>query len=67
MDAYDQAAAEMAAALKRESPEVQQAYRYLFARVALDAGLLELVSHEIRPTGERLVRREITSSRFYTA
>jgi hypothetical protein len=65
MDAYDQAAAEMAAALAREAPEVQQAYRHLFARVALDAGLLELIGHEIRESGERLVCREIASGKYY--
>ena len=65
-DAIGQAAAEMAAALAQESPEVQQAYRYLFARVALDAGILELIGHEIRPSGERLVCREITTGKFYT-
>ena len=54
----------IAAALQQESPEVQQAYRYLFARVALDAGLLELLGHEIRPRGERLVCREIASGRY---
>lgn len=32
LDAYDQAAAEIAAALRAEPPEVQEAYRYLFAR-----------------------------------
>jgi hypothetical protein len=65
MDAYDRAAAELAAALDRESPEVQQAYLYLFARVALDAGLLELIGHEIRSTGERLVCREVASGKYY--
>jgi hypothetical protein len=39
-------------------PPVQQAYRYLFARVALDPGILELVGQELRPSGKRLVCRE---------
>lgn len=64
---YDQAAADIAAARHREGPEVQQAYRYLFARVALEAGILELIGHEIRSTGERLVCREVTSGKFYAA
>ena len=55
----------MAAALRAEPLEVQQAYRYLFARVALDAGILELIGHEIRARGERLVCREPNSGAFY--
>lgn len=64
-DAYDQAAAEIAAALRAEPPDVQRAYRYLFARVALDAGILELAGHEIRESGERLVCREPQTAKFY--
>lgn len=60
-DAADHAAA----ALRAELPEVQAAYRYLFARGALDAGSLELVGHEIRESGERLVCREPASGAFH--
>jgi hypothetical protein len=66
-DAYDVAAAAMAAALGAEPLEVQQAYRYLFARVALDAGILELIGHEIRESGERLVCREPATDALYAA
>lgn len=65
MDEYDQAAAEIATALLLEPSEVQRAYRYLFARVALDAGILELIGREIRPSGERLVCREIADGKYY--
>lgn len=64
-DIYDQAAAEIAAALRAEPPEVQRAYRYLLARVALGAGVLELIGHEIRESGERLVCREPSTGKFY--
>jgi len=64
-DVYDVAAAEIVAALRAEPAEVQQAYRYLFARVALDTGILELIGHEIRESGERLVCREPNRGAFY--
>lgn len=64
-DIYDQVAGEVAAALGQESPEVQQAYRYLFARVAEDAGLLTLIGHEIRPAGERYVYQQTEDDGFY--
>jgi hypothetical protein len=42
-----------------ESDEVQEAFRYMLARVALDEGLLKLVSREERPAGVvRLVCQE---------
>jgi hypothetical protein len=41
------------------SDDVQEAFRYMLARVALDEGLLELVSREERPEGViRLVCQE---------
>jgi hypothetical protein len=64
-DIYEQAASEITAALRQETPEVQQAYRYLFARVALDAGILQLIGREIRESGQRLVCREPNSGAFY--
>jgi len=64
-DPYEKAVAEIVAALRAELPEVQHAYRYVFARVALDAGTLELIGHEIRESGERLVCREPASGAFY--
>lgn len=47
---YDETAADIAAALRQESSEAQEAYRYLFARVALTAGILELVALEAGET-----------------
>jgi hypothetical protein len=47
------------------SSEVQATFRYLYARVARDEGLLELVRHETRPEGERLVCRERESGKLY--
>ena len=35
--------------------------------MALDAGLLELVEHQIHPHGELLVCREPASERYYVA
>jgi hypothetical protein len=35
------------------------------ARVALDAGLLALIGHEIRESGDRLVCRDVTSGKYY--
>lgn len=64
-DPIDQAAREIAEGLRHLPGESQQAFRYLFARVALDAGLLELVGHEIRPTGERLICREVATGKLY--
>lgn len=64
-DIYDRAAAEMAAALRAEPDEVQQAYRYLFARVAEEAGLLRLIGHEIRESGERLIYQQVDGDAFY--
>ncbi len=55
----------MVADLHAQPDEVQAAFRYLYARVALDEGLLELVGHEVRPSGERLVCREPDSGKFY--
>jgi hypothetical protein len=66
-DVFDQAAADIVAALHAESPEVQEAYRYLFARVALDAGILELIGHEIRGSSERLVCLEPNNGAFHAA
>lgn len=34
--------------------------------VALDAGVLQMIGQELRPTGERLVGRELSSGKFYT-
>ncbi len=42
----------MVADLHAQPDEVQQAYRYLYARVALDAGLLELIGQEWTITEE---------------
>jgi hypothetical protein len=64
-DPIDDAARQMADALHQLDPAAQQAYRYLYARVALDAGLLVLVGTEIRPTGKRLVCQEPTTGAFY--
>lgn len=64
-DIYDQAAAEMAAALRAEPPEVQEAYRYLFALVAEDAGLLRLIGHELRNSGQRLVYQQVDGDAVY--
>lgn len=64
-DPIDQAAKEMAEGLHELPPHSQQAFRYLFARVALDAGLLGMVGHEIRPTGERLICREVETGKLY--
>ena len=61
----DRAALEIAARLHQEPAEVQQAYRYLFARVAEEAGILEPIGHEIRESGERHVYREPASGAFY--
>lgn len=55
---HEQIAAEIAAALRELPLESQQAYRYLFARVALDCGLVDLVGQEIRESGTRLVFRD---------
>jgi hypothetical protein len=35
--------------------------------VALDAGRLELIGHEIRPSSERLVFRELTTEQLHAA
>jgi hypothetical protein len=37
----------------------------VFARVALDAGILELVGREIRESGERLVYQEPNTGALY--
>lgn len=65
-DVYDKAAAQLAADLHAEPPEVQEALRYLYARVALDWGLLELLGHELRESGERLVCREPNTGSLYS-
>jgi hypothetical protein len=46
---------------------VQQAFTYLYARVALAEGLLELVGEELRPSGPRLVCRKPASGKLYAA
>jgi hypothetical protein len=48
----------MAADLQAEPDAVQEAYRYLLAQVAVEQGILELVSEEVWPTGTRLVYQE---------
>ena len=40
----------------------QQAYRYLFARVAIDNGLAALVRREAHFGGDRLVGREVATN-----
>ena len=67
LDPIYQAEQSMAADVGHAPPAVQQAYRYLFARVALDTGLLELIGHELRPSGERLVCREPSTGKVYQA
>jgi hypothetical protein len=62
---YDETADEIAAALRQESPEAQEAYRYLFARVALHAGILQLVALEAGKTPERMVCREVATGAIY--
>ena len=47
--------------------EAQQAYRYLFCRVGLEAGLFELVAQEQGPAGLRLVCKEMASGKPYIA
>ncbi len=61
----DRRANTIADALDVEGPEVQQAFRYLFARVALAQGVLELIGQELRPDGECLVCREPKSEKLY--
>jgi hypothetical protein len=65
-DEHEQAAAGIAAALHAEPPEVQRAYRCLFARIALSAGAIELVGQEIRVSGVWLVCPEPQSGAFYS-
>jgi len=38
---------------------------WAFVRIAIDWGILELIGHEIRPSGERLVCREVSSGALY--
>ena len=64
-DPVDLIARAMAADLHAEPDEVQQAFRYLYARVAPDTGLLELIGEELRPSGLRLVCRESASGKLY--
>jgi hypothetical protein len=64
-DPIEGAARKIADALHELEPDAQQAYRYLYARVALDAGLLVLIGQEVRPTGIRLVCQEPNSGAFY--
>ncbi|MSQ24228.1 MAG: hypothetical protein EXR58_06740 [Chloroflexi bacterium] len=45
----------------------QQAYRYLFCRVGLEAGLFELLAQEEGPNGLRLVCKEMASGKPYVA
>jgi hypothetical protein len=66
-DTINLVAKAMAADLHAEPDEVQQAFRYLFARVALAEGLLELTREELRPSGLRLVCREPACGKLYTA
>jgi hypothetical protein len=65
-DPIDLVAKAMAADLHALSDESQAAFRYLYARVALDEGLLELVGEDIRPDRSvRLVCREPNSGAVY--
>src|SRR5687768_13573082 len=66
-EAIDLMAKAVAADLHAEPDEVQQAFRYLYARVALGEGLLELTCEERRPSGLRLVCREPASGKLYAA
>ena len=60
----DAVARAMVADLHAQPDEVQAAFRYLNARVALDEGLLELIAHENNPEGERLICQEPDTGRF---
>ena len=66
-DEITDAAKQIVDALSLEGPEERKALRYLFARVALDQGLLTLIAEEARPSGTLLICQEPTTGLPYRA
>jgi hypothetical protein len=64
-DRVHEAAQVITDAFRRLPAESQQAYRYLFARVALDAGLYALVNDQLPEGGLRLVLREKATGKLF--
>jgi len=53
------AASLLAADLAAQPADMQATLRYLYGRVAIDWGLLEIIGVETRPEGDRLVCRSV--------
>jgi hypothetical protein len=64
-DSIDLIAKAMVADLHAEPDAVQEAYRYLFAQVAVEQGILVLIGQELREGGTRLVYQEPGSGAYY--
>ncbi len=66
-DEITAAAKQVVDALGLEGRESQQAYRYLFARFALDQGVLSLLREDARPSTTVLICQETSTGMYYRA